>query len=47
MIQNKHVYNIIVKLNDKETVPPAIDVPQASAALFDIYLALLNFTHSI
>jgi hypothetical protein len=47
MMQNKHVYNIIVKLNDKETVPPAIDGPHVFAALFDIYLALPNSTHSI
>jgi len=44
MIRNKHVYNRIVKLNDKETIPPVIDVPHVFAALFDIYLALPNFT---
>jgi len=47
MIQNKYIYNRIVRLNDKETVPPAIDVPHVFAALFYIYLTLPNSTHSI
>jgi hypothetical protein len=47
MMQNKYIYNIIVRLNDKETVPPAIDVPHVFVALFYIYLALPNSTYSI
>jgi len=47
MMQNKHVYNRIVKLNDKETISSTINVPHIFTALFDIYLALPNFTHSI
>jgi hypothetical protein len=47
MMRNKYVYNRIVSLNNKETIPPAIDVPHVFAALFYIYLALPNSTHSI
>ena len=47
MMRNKYVYNIIVRLNNKETVPPAIDVPHEFASLFYIYLALPNSTYPI
>ena len=38
IMRNKHVYNRIVKLNDKETVPPAIDVPHVFLLLSLIYI---------
>jgi hypothetical protein len=47
MMRNKYVYNRIVSLNNNETIPPTIDVPHVFAALFYIYLALPNSTHSI
>jgi hypothetical protein len=47
MMQNKYVYNRIVSLNNKETIPPVIDIPQVFAALFYIYLTLSNYSHSI
>ena len=47
MMRNKYVHNRIVSLNNNETIPPAIDVPHVFAALFYIYLALPNSTHSI
>jgi hypothetical protein len=47
MMRNKYIYNRILRLNEKEIVPPAIDVPYVFAALFYIYLALPNSTHSI
>jgi len=47
MMRNKYIYNRILRLNEKEIVPPAIDVPHVFAALFYIYLALPNSTHSI
>jgi hypothetical protein len=47
MMRNKHVYNRIVSLNNKETIPLAIDVPHVFPAFFYIYLTLPNSTHSI
>jgi hypothetical protein len=46
MIRNKYIYIKIVKFNDKETIPPAINVPHVFAAFFYIYLTLPNSTHS-
>jgi hypothetical protein len=37
-MQNKHVYNKIVKLNDKKTIPLAIDDPHVFFMLSLIYI---------
>jgi hypothetical protein len=47
MMGNKYIYNRIVKLNNKKTVLSIIDISHIFDALFYIYLALQNSTHSI
>jgi hypothetical protein len=47
MMRHKYVYNRIESLNNKETIPLTIDVSHVFTALFYIYLALPNSTHSI
>jgi hypothetical protein len=47
MMRHKYVYNRIESFNNKETIPSIIDVSHVFAALFYIYLALPNSTHSI